>query len=388
MDTEDFIDSTIANLKIMGMLQKNDKIRVHKGQISIDRSENAMVPFSQALRRWINRDSRDVTLIHLRNTVGNAIRVARALAASSSAAASSGLSLSPGGSSPMMATMKPSGEMRGWTLQRLIEEMHAAEMGLQNLRATYNEDSSFMAAIDVLMDRLRMNSEDVVQTTPGFGLLRMKPSSSKPAAAAQGSFNDNNNSNSNTNNHHNIHASGNSNSPSNSQNTPNTPNTQNNRPTNSSSSSYRAGGGEQLTTQYVGNVDNDNNNNIADVPQGHRGLHAESVDDESLLCASVLCVSASEAEGTSSSSYPSSSAVPAAALTHAANEPYPSKDGKQQQQNQQNQQPAQSSPQAHQQPQTQQPQTQAQAPSSGKAQNQSINLPARPNERRASNSRT
>lgn len=167
MDAEDFIDSTIANLKIVGMLQKNDKIRVHKGQISIDRGDGAV----QAVRRWLNRDSRDVTLIHLRNTVNNAIRIARALAFAEGHGGKQRDPQQPGGAvrhggdvRPLWAS-KPCGDMREWTLKRLVDEMQAAEIGLQNLRATYNADSSVIAAVDVLMDRLRINSEDMCKHT-------------------------------------------------------------------------------------------------------------------------------------------------------------------------------------------------------------------------------
>jgi hypothetical protein len=152
MDADDFIDSTIANLKIVGMLQKNEKIRVYKGQISIDKGDGA----TQAIRRWLNRDSRDVTLIHLRNTVNNAVRIARALAyADTEKHQRRGAPVRP------LWASKPTDDERDWTLKRLITEMQAAEIGLQNLRATYNADSSVIAAVDVLTDRLRMNSDEL-----------------------------------------------------------------------------------------------------------------------------------------------------------------------------------------------------------------------------------
>ena len=139
MQGDDFVDATMANLKIISMLQKNDKIRVHKGNISIDRGDGAV----QAIRRWLNRDSRDVTLIHLRNTITNAIRIARSL------------SDTPQHSSSQRHVRG----MKDWTLQRLVGEMAAAEMGLQNLRATYMMDSGIVAAVDVLTERLRANCE-------------------------------------------------------------------------------------------------------------------------------------------------------------------------------------------------------------------------------------
>lgn len=136
MQGDDFVDATIANLKIIGMLQKNDKIRVHKGNISIDRGDGAV----QALRRWLNRDSRDVTLIHLRNTITNAVRIANTVSCNN----------------------LHTGSLNEWTLQRLVGEMAAAEIGLQNLRATYTGDSGVVAAVDVMTERLRANCEALI----------------------------------------------------------------------------------------------------------------------------------------------------------------------------------------------------------------------------------
>jgi hypothetical protein len=188
MDAEEFIDATIANLKIIGMLQRNDKIRVHKGQISIDRGDaGSLLPtLSQAMRRWMNRDSRDVTLIHLRNTVGNAIRITRALAAPANIG--SRLPDGSGEGSRAMFSTKPTGEMRDWTLQRLINEMQAAEMGLQNLRATYNDDSSMMAAVDVLMDRLRINSDDVALGGGAYSAGAYRAGACKAGAYSAGAY--------------------------------------------------------------------------------------------------------------------------------------------------------------------------------------------------------
>lgn len=135
--SDEFVDTTVANLKILGMLQKNDKVSVRKGHISIDRGDSATG--MQSLRRWFHRDSREVTVIHLRNTVNNAIRIARSL---------------------LDATRRRS-EMDLWALKTLVGEMQAAEVGLQNLRITYMSDSSVAAAVDVIRERLRAHSDDI-----------------------------------------------------------------------------------------------------------------------------------------------------------------------------------------------------------------------------------
>jgi len=129
--SEDFVDSTIANLKILGMLPKNSKLCVRKGNLSVD------VPRIQGVRRWINGDSRDSTLVHAKTTVNNSIKIARAI---------------------MTCPITSMGE---WTLQRIYEELDHAEIGLQNLKTTYVNDSMMVANLDVLIERLGAHREEI-----------------------------------------------------------------------------------------------------------------------------------------------------------------------------------------------------------------------------------
>ena len=76
MATEEFIDTTIATMKIIGMVPKNGKLCVRKGQLCLDNAVQG-----QALRRWLNGDCRDSTLMHAKNTITNAIKIDRAIMA-------------------------------------------------------------------------------------------------------------------------------------------------------------------------------------------------------------------------------------------------------------------------------------------------------------------
>jgi hypothetical protein len=134
LGNEDYVDGVIANLKIIGMVQKGGRLCVRKGQLAIER-----VDHSQPLRRWLAKDSRDVTLLHVRNTIQSAMKILKTL----------------------MASKEP-GDLRTWTLRRLLDEMESCETGLQNLKATYMDDSMTVAAIDVLTDRLKANCEEAM----------------------------------------------------------------------------------------------------------------------------------------------------------------------------------------------------------------------------------
>ena len=136
--SDELLDATLANLKILGMLRRNDKVSVRKGQMSIDRSASGSGILQQSFWRWLHRDSRDVTLLHIKNTVANTVRLVRSLCAGA-------IQL----------------ELREWILARLVAEIEAAANGLQNLGATYLPDSSTVALLDVLAERLRANGNEL-----------------------------------------------------------------------------------------------------------------------------------------------------------------------------------------------------------------------------------
>jgi hypothetical protein len=117
--SEDFIDSTVANLKVIGMVPQNGRLRVCKGQLCLESTDNV-----QGVRRWLRGDSRDLTLVHVRNAINNAKRV----------------------------VMLSSGCI--WTLCRIATELEQCEVGLQNLRATYMADSAMMANLGVVIERI------------------------------------------------------------------------------------------------------------------------------------------------------------------------------------------------------------------------------------------
>jgi hypothetical protein len=130
--SEDFVDATIAALKILGMVPKNGKLCIRKGQLCIDS------PRAQWMRRWMNGDSRDLTLIHAKDTINNSIKIARAI--------NDANSFSPTGM---------------WTLERILTEMERCRVGLQNLKTTYADDSAMVANLDVLIERQTAHSAEV-----------------------------------------------------------------------------------------------------------------------------------------------------------------------------------------------------------------------------------
>jgi hypothetical protein len=166
MAAEEFVDSTIAALKVIGMVPKSGKLCVRKGQLSLDLADKA-----QPVRRWADGDSRDVSLMHARNSIGSAIKISKSIMASSAAPSSD--ATAPSSAAQMTA-------MSLWTLDRMSAEMEQCEVGLQNLKTTYATDSMMVANLDVLADRLKAHKTEVVAF-----LSRKTPQSGSKAPGTQ-----------------------------------------------------------------------------------------------------------------------------------------------------------------------------------------------------------
>lgn len=132
MATEEFVDTTIATMKIIGMVSKNGKLCIRKGHLCLDVSDQ-----TQCVRRWVQGDSRDCTLMHVRNTLNSAFKISRFL------------------------IKMPNVSYTFWTLERLLTEMAQCEIGLQNLKTTYSVDSIMVANLEVLLDRLTAQESEV-----------------------------------------------------------------------------------------------------------------------------------------------------------------------------------------------------------------------------------
>lgn len=118
---EDSIDNIITNLKIIGLIQVNEKLCIRKGHLQIDISSNY-----QGIKRWIYRDSRDIVLIYLKDLIRNI-------------------------NSLFIKVTKYSGFL--WILTRILAEMETANFGLLNLKTTYNDDPMMIVKFDTIINK-------------------------------------------------------------------------------------------------------------------------------------------------------------------------------------------------------------------------------------------
>lgn len=130
---DDVVDKTMANLKLISMLNKGEKLCVRKGQLNIEQINRL-----QSIRRWYNKDSRDLSLIHIKNTINDAIKITNGLIANN-----------------------VQDNLKEWTITTLNQEITNCENGLENLKTTYVDDPSFIANLDVLIERCKAHTIEI-----------------------------------------------------------------------------------------------------------------------------------------------------------------------------------------------------------------------------------
>jgi hypothetical protein len=133
MNIEDQIDNTLTNLKIIAMIPKNGRLCVRKGFLNLETEDHF-----QTIRRFLNNDSRDICLDHIKNTILNAIKITKNI-----------------------MNNQIEVELKNWTLQQISIEIRNCQTGLTNLKTTYNDDAVMKSQIDVLLERLNVHCEEL-----------------------------------------------------------------------------------------------------------------------------------------------------------------------------------------------------------------------------------
>ena len=103
----DNLDNIITNLKIISMVQVNEKLSIHKGHLQIDKI------LFQSIIRWINKSSRDIIIIYLKDLIKN-INV-------------------------LIIKLKKYPNFK-WLFTKIFTEMDKSKLGLLNLQTTYATD--------------------------------------------------------------------------------------------------------------------------------------------------------------------------------------------------------------------------------------------------------
>lgn len=130
--SEDFIDSIITNLKIIGLIQINEKLSIRKGHLQIDRDSNL-----QFFKRWLNRDSRDIVINYIKDLNRNV--------------------------NLLYQKIREKNEYpdKLWILTRIVTELDKVEQGLSNLKTTYTSDTVTEVILDNLIVKFRETASNI-----------------------------------------------------------------------------------------------------------------------------------------------------------------------------------------------------------------------------------
>ena len=123
--SEEFIDSIITNLKILSIVQINEKLCIHKGHLQIDRDTGL-----QFIKRWFYRDSRDLVLNFIKELIRNI--------------------------NYLFTKVKSlEKDEQKWIITRILSEMDNIENGLNNLKTTYSIDPVTIVNIENITTKIK-----------------------------------------------------------------------------------------------------------------------------------------------------------------------------------------------------------------------------------------
>ena len=108
------IDSIITNLALLSLVQKNEKLCIRKGHLQIDKESTF-----RFLKRYYYGDSRDATIIFLRELVHKLILIKKD------------------------------------SVKEYVD-IHSIELGINNLKISYSDDLYMRACLDNLLYKLKI----------------------------------------------------------------------------------------------------------------------------------------------------------------------------------------------------------------------------------------
>ena len=127
---EDYIDNIITNLKVISLIQVNDKLNIRKGHLQIDKESNMRSIYS-----WLIWDSRDIVLKYIKDILRNIYLTVNKIKTT--------------------LKNKESIEEHVWILTRIYSEFETVELGLNNLKVTYSDDTVVTVTIDNIIIKLK-----------------------------------------------------------------------------------------------------------------------------------------------------------------------------------------------------------------------------------------
>jgi hypothetical protein len=128
MENEDYIDNIITNLKIIGLVQLNEKLSIHKGHLYIDKL------CLQSVKRWYYKNSREILIVYLKDL----LRIIQGV-------------LDKMSNKPNYL----------WIQAKIFTEMEHAKAGIINLKRTYSSDQVTVVKLDTILTKFTEITEHI-----------------------------------------------------------------------------------------------------------------------------------------------------------------------------------------------------------------------------------
>jgi hypothetical protein len=119
-ESDDIVDHLLTSLKVISMIKEGQKVCVRNGHLSLEVQSTGLLT---SIRRWIHRDSRQMTLQYIKSVIQNSITVTKTYRTPAS-------------------------------IEKLSAGMNEALTGINSLIVTYADDATVSATLQVLSDRI------------------------------------------------------------------------------------------------------------------------------------------------------------------------------------------------------------------------------------------
>lgn len=113
-----------TDLEVLSMIKEEDKICIRNGHITIEKRTH---PIKTAFRRWVNNDSRRLTLMHINTLITESLQICS-------------------------ESRNDSGKI--WSIEQFCKHFTNSLEGLTNLQKTYTDDSAIVARLNVIRSLL------------------------------------------------------------------------------------------------------------------------------------------------------------------------------------------------------------------------------------------
>jgi hypothetical protein len=114
---EELIDNVTTNLKIISLVQKNEKLCIRKGHLQIDK-----ISYFRFIKRYYYNDSRETMIRFLKQLLKD-IKIIKDFY---------------------------------FSKHNIIDNIDSIELGINNLQVTYSQDPVIVASLDNILNKLKI----------------------------------------------------------------------------------------------------------------------------------------------------------------------------------------------------------------------------------------